>query len=271
MSPKELILIRLQEMGASPKRSLGQNFLINELVIERIVSEVLRVKSPQVVEIGPGLGALTEPMLELNLRPLLIELDREFAQYWVSRGLNVIEADALKWDWQANLRDEPTTLVSNLPYQISSSLVIERALGPKSIGHMVLMFQREVADRILAKPQTKAYGLLSVVSQYHFKIRKLVDARAQDFFPRPQISSRVLVFERNVDAKFGPGFLKFVKAAFQQRRKLLTKNISGLIGKRQLNELPERLLELGHSNQVRAEELSVEDFANLYGMVGRGD
>ena len=258
------------ELGISPNKQLGQNFLVSELVIERIVSQVRRMSFASVVEIGPGLGSLTEKLLEVaNERACpftLIELDAKLAAYWLGRGLQVHHEDALHVDWQS-LQLQKGLLVSNLPYQISSSIVIDRSVFPEGIESMILMFQKEVAQRICARSGSKEYGLLSVIAQSYWKIENLVDAGPKEFYPSPKIASRVLVFSRDqVAANLDPKYLKFVKAAFAQRRKLLWKNIESFSTSFKISgdKVKAILEESGHSTQVRAENLSPAEFIGLF-------
>jgi 16S rRNA (adenine1518-N6/adenine1519-N6)-dimethyltransferase len=262
-SPEEL-KARLQAMGLAPKKALGQNFLINDHVIEKIVAAVRAHSFSTLVEIGPGLGALTEPLLRSGLKPLILEVDPDLIAYWRTRDLNIVEGDALQLDWTSLPLVEPTLLVSNLPYQISTHIVIDRCLGPKAVKFMVLMFQKEVAQRLTAKPFSKEYGVLSVMAQLHFRLRKVADASPRDFFPAPKVASRVLEFERLSVQGLDLPFLKFVKAAFAFRRKLLLKNLRGMVDKSKHEVLAEALKTLGHSEKARAEELSPQDFERLF-------
>jgi 16S rRNA (adenine1518-N6/adenine1519-N6)-dimethyltransferase len=255
---------RLQEMGISPKKAFGQNFLINQAVIGKIVEEVRTREFASLVEIGPGLGALTEPMLEAGMRPRLIELDPDLISYWRGREMDVIDADALKLDWNQLGLKAPALLVSNLPYQISTSIVVDRCFDPVELKWMVLMFQKEVAERLTAKIRTKDYGLLSVMAQLHFKMRKVADLAPADFFPAPKVASRVLAFERLEPQGLGPGFLKFLKAAFAFRRKFLLKNLKGVVDKTTMARLPEIFAGQGLKETARAEELAPEQFERLY-------
>lgn len=255
---------RLQEMGIAPKKAFGQNFLINLNVVAKIVDELGDCEFADLLEIGPGLGALTEPILEKGLRPRLIELDRELAEYWRGRGMDVVECDALKLDWNGLSLRAPALLVSNLPYQISTSLVIDRCFGPLELKWMVLMFQKEVAERLTAKTRTKDYGVLSVLAQLHFKMRKVADAAPADFFPAPKVASRVLFFERLEPQGLGPGFLKFVKHAFAFRRKFMLKNLKGVVDKTTMARLPQIFAAQGLTDKARAEELTPAQFERLY-------
>ena len=193
MSPKEKLLERMREMSVSPKRSLGQNFLVNQNTIEKIINRASSLMPAKVIEVGPGLGALTERMIQNSSELLLIELDNEFSKYWKSRGLEVIEKDALKVDWESLKLPPKTLFLSNLPYQISARIVIERSIGPANVSHMVLMFQKEVAQRITATPKSKEYGFLSVVAQMAWGVSKVSEAGPGDFFPKPRVANYLFI------------------------------------------------------------------------------
>lgn len=249
------------------KKAFGQNFLISDHVIEKIIEAVKVENISSLVEIGPGLGALTDGLLAAGFRPLLIELDRTLIEYWRGRGLQVIDADALRLDWEALNLARPTLLVSNLPYQISTSLLVERCFGPLSVQVMVLMFQKEVAERFVAKPRTKEYGLLSVMAQLFWDIEKVANAAPQDFHPAPKVASRVLKWRRKSGVELDLRFLKFLKAAFLYRRKFLLKNLKGSVTKGQEGRIAEALAHMGLSEKVRAEELSPQQFVELFNRI----
>lgn len=261
---KEEVLARLEEVGASPKRSLGQNFLVSENVIGKIIDAVKRTAPEDLLEIGPGLGSLTDHLLQLDVENfVLIELDKTFATYWREKGVQVLEQDALHVDWEkfSDVK-EGAVLVSNLPYQISASLVMElSSLERPLFRSMILMFQREVAERIVAAPKTKDYGTLSVLAQNRWKIKKVVDAAPACFHPRPQVASRVLQFDWSEEGFSSRGFLKFVKSAFQNRRKLLIKSLKGMDAGFDWTHSLE-LLE--KKPTVRAEELGAVEWRELY-------
>ncbi len=275
MSRRERILQKLRELGAEPKRSLGQNFLVADHVIEKIVGAAALSPEPSLLEIGPGLGALTEGLMALGRPMRVVELDARFARSWRERGLEVVEADALALDWPALGLAPGTLLVSNLPYQISSSLVIDRSIEPAGVSRMILMFQKEVAQRLTARAATKEYGLLTVIAHSFWSVRLLCEAGPGDFYPPPNVASRVLVFARQEPEGLArpEAFLSFVKAGFAHRRKLLTRNlVEGWFGgeKGRLAEVEAALAGLGMDPRARAEELDPARFRSLYSRLSRG-
>lgn len=265
---REQILLKLQDFGISPKRSLGQNFLISETVISKIINSVEHLKPEYVVEIGPGLGALTEKLVKLTDKMSVIELDRVFSEHWRKQGLNVLEKDALDINWSEF--PDNFVLVSNLPYQISSRIVVDMSVGSNPPKGMVLMFQKEVAERIVARPKNKEYGLLSVIAQSFWQIDVVTNAGMQDFYPAPQVGSRVLRFRKKADRHDKllrdkkDIFLGLVKSAFAQRRKLLVKNLNAF---NSAIDWKTTLENLKINTMARAEELSIDQFEALYEVV----
>lgn len=261
----------LQEMGILAKKSLGQNFLVSDLVIERIINQVKAFQPDELIEVGPGPGALTYFLRQMNVPLQLIELDRVIAAYWREQGLSVLEEDALRLDWSQFYSGKKLVFVSNLPYQISSSIVIERSLEDKGVEHMVLMFQKEVAQRLRAPAKSEHYGLLSVIAQTFWKMALVTEAGPRDFNPPPRVASRVLSFTRiPSEVAQRKAFLTFVKAAFAQRRKLLKSNLSSLLNQKKLTEgqLIDWLGQMGFKETARAEELSPAQFVALYKKFG---
>ena len=273
---KEELFSLLKEMGVSPKRSLGQNFLVGDHVVERILAQTSQwLKQESItwgLEIGPGLGALTRQLLEIVPQFSVIELDRCFSEYWRQQGLRVFEGDALKLDWNPICSNEGHgILVSNLPYQISSSLVIERSVHPMGFKAMVLMFQKEVAQKIMAERGAKDYGILSVIAQSFWSIHRVTDAARGDFYPPPNVSSRVLGFLHLDDVQLNEReiYLQFVKAAFSHRRKLMVKNMQPFLQKHGLNseKFCDILGELGYTQMCRAQEITVEDYRRIFARI----
>lgn len=282
MNRREMILQRLEQYQTGAKRSLGQNFLVSDAVVNKILFAVKAEPFSDLIEVGPGLGALTEDLLGLNKKLLLIELDQRFAEFWKKRSedlgegsLRVIEGDALQIDWDDLHLSLGSLFVSNLPYQISSSMVIERCLSSAGITRMILMFQKEVAQRISARHGMGEYGLLTVMAQTFWDIATVSEAGPKDFYPPPNVASRVLVFRRRntewvntLEGRATPQrFLRLVKAGFSHRRKLLKSNIlNGLYlgDKSKIVALEEVMRELTLKDTARAEELSPAQFVRLF-------
>jgi 16S rRNA (adenine1518-N6/adenine1519-N6)-dimethyltransferase len=267
----------LLEEGRDPKKSLGQNFLVNDRVIEKIMEAVDSFDCQSLIEIGPGPGSLTFFLAQKKRPLLLIELDSGWAEYWRKKNMSLLEQDALRVNWKT-LGGPGVLLVSNLPYQISSSLVIDRCLDFSGIENdqspvrvplkgMVLMFQKEVAQKIRGTPHSEHYGLLSVMAQAYWKIETVTDAGSGDFWPPPKVSSRVLKFSPLLKTPHNPEkFLKFVKTAFHQRRKLLKTNWEDHLNhkKEGWKILLQELIRMGFKETLRAEEMSPRQFIELY-------
>jgi 16S rRNA (adenine1518-N6/adenine1519-N6)-dimethyltransferase len=265
-SLKEQVIRKLQELEVSPKRSLGQNFLIGPTVIARILKKVELFNPESLVEVGPGLGALTEGLIRMQRPFFVLELDRVYSQYWRDRNVDVKEGDALRFNW-IDWKLQSACLVSNLPYQISSSLVIDRSIEPAGVSSMVLMFQKEVAQRLVAQPKSKQYGLLTVIAQAAWSLENVLEAGPNEFYPPPNVASRVLSFSRRPDANgLGPPFLQLVKFGFSQRRKLLLSNLEPVYKMTGVdrNAWEVQLASRGYLPTVRAEEVQVDHWIELY-------
>lgn len=271
--------------GLRAKKSLGQNFLLDLNITRKIAraagGALGDLSGRTVVEIGPGPGGLTRALLlEGAQRVIAIERDdrclpvlQEIADRYPGR-LDIHMGDALVADWVALTASVagPVTIAANLPYGVASLLLIgwlESEPWPPWYDRMVLMFQREVAERIVAEPKSKAYGRLSVLSQWRTTARIIMNLPAEAFTPPPKVASAVVEFL----PKAAPSPACSVKtlarvtaAAFGQRRKMLRASL------KQLTPMPELLLkEAGIDPQKRAEELPVEAFATMAAIIDRGD
>lgn len=259
----------LLQMDRGSKKALGQNFLVNSKKIEQIIGAAQALKPQSVVEVGPGLGALTLHLKETFPQIQLLELDDQFADYWEKQGCNVVRGDALQMDWhKLNLKE--ALLVSNLPYQISSRLVVERSVDLAGLKNMILMFQKEVAQRITAKPSTSEYGLLTVIAQTFWDAQTFADLGPNDFFPPPKVASRVVTFSaKEVPVLEGrrSAFLKFVKLAFSQKRKMLKKSLLTLVP---ANKLEAVYAELGIEMNARPENVTVAQYTPLFLKLSEG-
>lgn len=261
-SAKDRLHDRRIELSHTAKKALGQNFLVSDHVVKKIIDAAKATKIDNIVEIGPGLGALTDFLIHNHPNYTAIEMDQDLSAYWIQHGLSVIQGDALRIDW-SNLTAQ--MLVSNLPYQISSSIVIDRSVEAHKIEVMILMFQKEVAQRIRAKEQTEHYGMLSVIAQEFWTIETVCDAGPKDFDPPPKIASRVLKFQKREsdvghDIESKNKYLQFVKMCFQQRRRILKSNLPHAMSDKLMKWLTSHQL----SDKVRVEELSPNQIRDLY-------
>ncbi len=271
------IKAQMREMGFSPKKFLGQNFLINHLIIQKIVSTVKTLSPSLIVEVGPGLGALTDELIQLNRPVCVVERDTLLCRYWRKKQVSVLEGDILKLPWESQLLSD-SVLVGNLPYQVASRLLLKCCPGSHLLKAMVLMFQKEVAQRIVSVPGSKSYGILTVLSQSFWEVEELLRASLSDFYPRPKVAGRVLVFRKKKHfPKKIPTFFLFVKFCFAQRRKFLLSRLSkwdfDYVSIRDIKKRKNRLEnifdEIGLSPFVRAEELSPAQFMLLFGMLSK--
>jgi 16S rRNA (adenine1518-N6/adenine1519-N6)-dimethyltransferase len=256
--------------GLSARKALGQNFLLDLNLTRRIARAGGTVADSHVVEIGPGPGGLTRALLlEGAAHVTAIERDRralpaleEIAAAAPGR-LTIIEADALSFDYGTLRDDRPTRIVANLPYNIATPLLVgwlSLQPWPPFWSSMTLMFQREVADRIVAAPGSKAYGRLAVLTQWRATAKRLFDVPARAFTPPPKVTSTVVRMEPRADAEPLPvrAVEAVTAAAFGQRRKMLRASL------KQLWPDPEPILqEHGIAPTLRAEDLQVEDFLRL--------
>ena len=270
------------------RKSLGQNFLTDELVSRRIVDIVSPRSSDIVIEIGPGTGALTRLLAERGGYVVAIEIDarliEELRRTMGASNLSIIEADALTVDWNSllddatdawrNLHQVPSDtprirVVANLPYYISTP-IIERLIGLRSrLTDMTLMLQKEVVDRIASKPGSRDYGYLSVLVQLYCEAMKLFEVPPSAFKPAPKVQSAILrlnVRERPaVDVSDEKRFITLVSAAFAQRRKTISNNLKAAAAMLKFNRPIEQALEQsGIAPERRAETLTLEEFGALY-------
>ncbi|HJL90335.1 MAG TPA: 16S rRNA (adenine(1518)-N(6)/adenine(1519)-N(6))-dimethyltransferase RsmA [Acidimicrobiales bacterium] len=256
----------LDRHGISPKRSLGQNFVVEPNTVRRIV-ELAEINSgDRVVEIGPGVGSLTLALLEEGARVTAVEIDdvlvgvlAEVTEGYSSDQVRIVHADAMGTDWNILLGDAPWVLVANLPYNISVPLICDLLDDVPAIGEMVVMVQREVADRLVAGPGDDAYGLPSVKVAYHAEARLLGRVPPSVFLPRPRVDSALVGLRRrsepatDVDTEVLFGV---VRAGFGQRRKMLRRSLKGLLGEA-------AIVESGVDPTARAEELGLDQWVAL--------
>jgi 16S rRNA (adenine1518-N6/adenine1519-N6)-dimethyltransferase len=259
----------VQRHGIAPKKSLGQNFLFDLNLASRIARAAGPLGGVTVFEVGPGPGGLTRALLALGAaRVVAVERDeraiaalREIAAHYPGR-LEVVAADALGYDPRP-LLGGPTRIVANLPYNVATALLVSWLAvepWPPWYDAAVLMFQREVAERIVAAPHSKSYGRLSVLAQWRCEARILFDVDASAFVPPPNVTSSVVhIVPRRQPLQCNRALLERVtQAAFGQRRKMLRQSLRSLG-----TDVPALLKAAGLDPTSRAENLSVNDFVAL--------
>jgi 16S rRNA (adenine1518-N6/adenine1519-N6)-dimethyltransferase len=252
-----------------PRRRFGQHFLVDERVIREIVAAIDPQPEDSMAEIGPGLGALTTPLLARLARLHVVELDRDIVarleETYPASKLVIHAGDALEFDFSAlgpGLR-----VVGNLPYNISTPILFHLARNVAALRDIHVMLQKEVVARIVARPGTPQYGRLSVMLQYHFEAEAVLEVSASAFRPSPKVQSAVVRMapRRVPPACFSAGLLGNVaRAAFSRRRKTLRNALRTYL---QLHEFEA----LGLNPFVRPQDLSVEDFVGIANYIGARD
>lgn len=267
----------IRRHGLRARKQLGQNFLLDLNLTNKIARSAGDLEEMCVIEIGPGPGGLTRSLLDAGARRVIaIERDDrciaaldEISSAYPGR-LSILGADALEADYQ-DLRDGRTCVVANLPYNISTALLVlwlSADPWPPWYEHLTLLFQREVAERICAKPGGKTFGRLSVLAQWRTSVHKVFDIDPRAFTPPPQVTSTLLHFTPR-EAPFPPcrveDLERVTAAAFGQRRKMLRSSLKTLTGD------PASLLgAAGISGELRAEQLDVDGFCRLASCLEHG-
>ena len=265
-----------------PRKRFGQHFLTDQSIIEAIVGAIAPKAGQQMVEIGPGLGALTQPLLERAGALTVIELDRDLAAHWRARGgVQVIESDVLKVDFRAvfgsnlpiqaaeaaraateSIVNTGLRIVGNLPYNISTPILFHLLPYAEMVQDQHFMLQKEVIERMVAKPSTAAYGRLSVMLQWRYAMENFLHVPPEAFDPPPRVDSAVVrMVPRAQPAPLQPKVLEeLVQVAFSQRRKILR------------NTLGKWLTERGFSGDFdekrRPEEVPVSEYIQLAQAIG---
>ena len=245
-----------------PRKRFGQNFLKNQMVIDDIIRVIAPRADDLMVEIGPGLGALTTPLARLLTTLHVIELDRDIVaqlrEQHAGGRLVIHEGDALKFDFASlgnNLR-----VVGNLPYNISTPLLFHLTAHIGSLRDIHAMLQKEVVERMVAAPDTPAYGRLSVALQYRFDMEKVLDVGPEAFYPQPKVDSAVIRMTPRLSieprAHDEAVFARVVTAAFSQRRKTLRNTLRNMLEREDFEAL-------NINPAARAETLSVSDFVRI--------
>jgi 16S rRNA (adenine1518-N6/adenine1519-N6)-dimethyltransferase len=256
-----------------PKKSLGQHFLRDPLVVEKILAGAQLDPSATVLEIGSGMGALTFPLASCVRHVIAVEKDQALAvklRAELSRegigNVTLIHEDILKLD-MAPLLEEKILVLGNIPYNISSPLIEKLIRNRELVSRAILTLQHELAARLTASPGNKQYGALTVLIQYHARLSPLLEVPRQAFYPKPKVSSTVVLFDfsspyprRVISEDF---FRKVVRAAFAHRRKTLLNSLRGTFPSWDVQSLLKTMEGCDINPQRRAETLGMDDFINL--------
>lgn len=259
-------------LGHRARKRFGQNFLHDEYIIDQIVSAINPSDDYNLVEIGPGLGALTEPVAEQVEHLNVVELDRDLAHRlrhhpFIRQKLNIVEADALQFDFTELVNDKPMKVFGNLPYNISTPLMFHLFNYAKDIQDMHFMLQKEVVLRLAAGPNDNNYGRLSVMAQYYCQVIPIIQVPPEAFKPAPKVDSAVvclLPYDTPPVACHSVETLSQVTSiAFNQRRKTIRNSLSQLINS------DEQWQALGIDPNLRAQNLSLQNFCDIANLIAQ--
>ncbi len=276
---------KLKNLNLAPRKKLGQNFLIHQQTAERIVELAGVGKEDTIIELGVGLGALTLPLAASAARVVGLELDSGIIRWWQTEGklpenVTLLHQDLLKADFRQLAAETGTRLkiLANLPYSISNPLLFKLVAEREVVDWAVLMLQKEVAQRLTARPGTKEYGVISVLLGGQAMVESLMHVGPGQFHPRPKVDSMVIrirfqarpPWARSLNAADDKLLTTLVNAGFQQRRKTL---VNALTASPHLHfskeEIIAALAAAGLEANIRAERLTIENFIELVRLIGR--
>lgn len=262
-----------EKWNAATKKSFGQNFIVEPGVVQKIAKAACGDGQGVVIEIGPGIGALTQYLCEDAQKVIAYEIDPRFPPILKEEigadHLEIIQQDFLDVDINALLEpyakaEIPVRFASNLPYYITTPILFKLFEARWPIASITVMMQKEVADRFMARQGSKEYNALSVITQYRCHIEKIMDVNRNVFWPSPNVGSTVLRFtfrpDRHLDDE--TAFVELVKACFVQRRKTLLNNLQSWLGDK--DKALALLEKAGLEPSLRAQQLNLEDFLRLY-------
>lgn len=264
-----------RRFGLRPDKRIGQHFLADPAVVELILDRAALRETDRVVEVGPGLGVMTVPLAQRVAHVTAIEVDPRLATFLreelpAAAPITVVEADALRFDYRT-LPAPPYRLVANLPYHITSPLLLHLLDCGAVFTDLTVMIQREVADRLLATPGTKDFGRLTLRVAYAAEVDHLLQVAADAFYPPPKVDSTVVRLRLRptpaVQVADPKALFALIQRGYTSRRKTLANNLKGVPGCN-AETLAACLAELGHPPDVRAERLSLADWARVLERLG---
>lgn len=275
MDLREETISILNKYGLRANKKLGQNFLINESIICDIVKKANVTKDDAVIEIGPGLGSLTKELINNAKKVIAIELDPNMIDILKSRfgifdNFEIIYGDVLKIDLQELIKDyDSVKVVANLPYYITTPIIMKLLEDRLNIKSITVMVQKEVGERICATYKDKEYGAITVSVQYYSEPQIIIDVPKENFLPAPEVDSCVIRLDMRdkppVFLKDEKLFFRLVKGAFTQRRKTINNSLT-CSGKSK-EEISSVLEKLEIDSRLRAENLSIQQYADIANML----
>jgi 16S rRNA (adenine1518-N6/adenine1519-N6)-dimethyltransferase len=264
---KDQVRTILRERGMSVRKKYGQNFLIDKNIVDKILRTSMIGGNDTVIEIGPGLGALTEGLSSRAKRVIAYEIDAGLSAYLTEHFAGLSHVEIHQQDiLEVSLSfPEPIKVISNLPYYITTPILFRLLEGQQPITSITVMMQKEVAERLVATPRTKQYNALSVILQFLAEVKIEFFVPKTCFYPVPEVDSAVVSIElkRQQDQADVAPFIQFVKHAFHQRRKTMLNNLTSMYHWKK-SDVETVLEQHGFSPSVRAEELSLNEFIQLY-------
>jgi 16S rRNA (adenine1518-N6/adenine1519-N6)-dimethyltransferase len=269
MKLKEKTEYLWEKYNFTPKKELDQNFLIDPRIVDRIIESSKLTRDDTVVEVGAGTGVLTERLAKSAGKVIGVEIDEKLCQILKEElaeyhNLKIICEDIEQFCFEESFtQPQSVKIVGNLPYQIASSLLFNLA-QKEWIKFMVVMVQREVAEKLLARPGEKKRGTLTVLMNYYTIINRVINVPPQVFIPAPKVGSSLIRIDRKKNhlAKNKDRFIAVVKGAFRLRRKMLANALSKDLGKEK-TLVKEKLNRIGINGKRRAEDLTVEEFVRV--------
>lgn len=268
----------LNQYNLKANKRLGQNFLINQDIVEQIIEKSQITKEDTVLEIGPGLGTLTKALAKASKQVIAIELDENMVKILEGRpigdNIKIIHGDILNVDLNEILKDsENVKVVANLPYYITTPIIMKLLEDRYDIKSITIMVQKEVGRRLCANPGNKEYGAITISVNYYSSPSIVIDVPKDNFLPAPEVDSCVVKLDIRekppVELKNEKLFFELIKNAFCQRRKTILNSLAS--GNRTKEELKEILEKLSIDEMLRAENLSIYDFANISNVLGGKD
>lgn len=274
-NPKNTIQV-LEKYGFNFQKKFGQNFLIDSNILDKITDAAEITKDDLVLEIGPGIGTMTQYLCEKAGKVIAVEIDSNLIPILADTlseydNVSVINEDVLKVDIAKIAKEQnggrPIKVVANLPYYITTPIVMGLLEGDAPIASITVMVQKEVADRMQVGPGTKDYGALSLAVQYYSSPKVICQVPPECFMPRPNVGSSVIkldIYEKPpVSVKDSKGMFKLIRAAFNQRRKTLPNAVSNAGLGISREKCAEALKKLGLSETIRGEALTLTQFSEL--------